>query len=112
MMIYSGIFSAERNNHPIPSIYTGITEEESPSAGLSRAFSEIVRFNFKSAREYNPYGIRIFLFFAVQFFMRITGSIITVYQPLTKSQVLSDAAISSLLFIICFFPFLTFWKFM
>lgn len=41
------------------------------SRGLSRAFAEIVRFNFKIALTYNTYSIRIFLFFLLQLIVRI-----------------------------------------
>jgi hypothetical protein len=59
---YSLIFSALADNHPIPSFYTEITGEETISSGLSRSFSDIIRGNFKSANEYNIYGIRVLFF--------------------------------------------------
>jgi hypothetical protein len=36
------------------------------SRGLTRAFSEILKLNFQKALEYNPYSVKIFLFFLVQ----------------------------------------------
>ncbi|MGE6355573.1 DUF2752 domain-containing protein [Flavobacterium sp. NPDC079362] len=36
------------------------------SRGLTRAFSQILRFNFSEAIAYNPYSIKIFLFFLIQ----------------------------------------------
>jgi len=71
LFIYSGIFSVRKENHPIPSNSELIFGKKTPSTGLSRAFSEIVRFDFKSAKRYNPHSIKIFIFFFVQFFLRI-----------------------------------------
>ncbi|KUJ60128.1 hypothetical protein AR687_19715 [Flavobacteriaceae bacterium CRH] len=42
------------------------------SRGLTRAFSQILRFNFKEAIFLNTYSIKIFLFFLVQLLFRIT----------------------------------------
>lgn len=41
------------------------------SRGLTRAFSQILRFNFSSAISYNPYSIKIFLFFLIQLIARL-----------------------------------------
>ena len=112
VMMYSGIFSPDKGNHPIPSMYAEGTGQHSPSAGLSRAFSEIIRGNFDASLEYNTHGIRIFAFFITQLLMRAAGSIYLLFYPLTKTLVYMDAGISFLLFIICFYPFLAVWHFM
>lgn len=41
------------------------------SRGLTRAFSQILRFNFKEAIAFNRYILKIFLFFLIQLFLRI-----------------------------------------
>jgi hypothetical protein len=103
IFIYSFVFSAEKDNHPIPSFYEEISGELSPSSGLSRSFSEIVRGRFQSAREYNQYGISIFIFFLVQFFLRLLISFVLVKKYLSSGKlVMIDVVFSILLFIICF----------
>jgi len=67
VFLYSGIFSAQKNNHPIPS---ACVIKPCASTGLSRAFSEIVRLNFNSAKKYNKNAISIFIFFLIQFILR------------------------------------------
>ena len=107
IFIYSGLFSAEKDNHPIPSFYEELSGETSVSSGLSRSFSEIVRGRFKSAREYNPYGIPVFIFFLVQFFLRLSISLMIYKKYITEGRlVLSDAAFSICLFLFCFSGFI------
>ncbi|PLX13506.1 MAG: hypothetical protein C0597_11600, partial [Marinilabiliales bacterium] len=59
IFIYSGIFSAEKNNHPIKSSCAEIQGHPCKSEGLSRSFSEIVRLRFDTAKFYNENGIRV-----------------------------------------------------
>jgi hypothetical protein len=103
IFIYSGIFSAEKGNHPIPSFYEELSGETSPSNGLSRSFSEIVRGRFNSAREYNPDGIPVFIFFLVQLFQRFSISLIIhrKYIPFNRI-ILFDSLSSAVLFLYCF----------
>jgi hypothetical protein len=78
VFLYSVIFSAGKDNHPLPSFYEEITGKPAPSSGMSRAFSEIVRGNFESARKYNPDSVRIFAFFAVQGIQRLVVSLLLI----------------------------------
>jgi hypothetical protein len=104
---YSLIFSAYADNHPIPSFYTRITGEETISTGLSRSFSDIIRGNFKSANEYNIYGMRVFSFFFIQFFLRFIFSFFYIYvEAVRRYIVLADSIISIVLFVTCFLPFI------
>jgi hypothetical protein len=41
------------------------------SRGLTRAFSQIMRFNFHEAICFNPYSVKIFLFFLIQLIVRL-----------------------------------------
>ena len=105
---YSAVFSPEKSNHPIPSSHTFITGEETTSTGLSRGFSSIIRFQFDQAKEYNPYSIQLFLFFLIQFFLRIflTLSYSSLIIGLGENKsVLIDALISSVMFLLFFEPF-------
>jgi hypothetical protein len=76
IFIYSGLFSAKRDNHPIPSLYESITGEPSPSSGMSRAFSEIIRGNLEEARRYNRDSLSIFIFFGIQLMQRLIVSLL------------------------------------
>jgi hypothetical protein len=106
---YSALFSPEKKNHPIPSgsrFFTGTTVT---STGLSRSFSAIIRLRFDEARRYNQHGIRLFLFFLIQLFMRIAALNLSGRLPVQFLRPLyySDAVLSVGLFIACFWPFLT-----
>lgn len=110
ILVYSGIFSATKDNHPVPSFYEKITGSPSPGSGLSRSFSEIVRLRFDSALEFNPYGIRVFLFFYIQLFLR--GLFTWLYltnRIRTGRLVTTDAVLSAGLFVVCFRDFIRFW---
>ena len=103
IFLYSGLFSAEKDNHPIPSFYEELTGETSASSGLSRSFSEIVRGRFASAREYNQNGIPVFLFFFIQFFQRLGISLILHRKYINANKiVIPDSVFSVLLFLFCF----------
>jgi hypothetical protein len=105
VFIYSGLFSAgnKESNHPIPSFYENLTGEPAPSSGLSRAFSEIVRGNLESARNYNPDSLLIFSFFLIQFVQRILVSILLFKQTVRfRALLTADVTISILLFLYCF----------
>ncbi len=106
---YSGIFSPEKNNHPVPCIHETLTGKPCPTCGISHSFSAIIRGNFKEAKEWNRNGIPIFLFFFIQLIMRI--GITTLNQKAIVSErilLFLDVAISLTLFIICFRPLILF----
>ena len=103
LFIYSGLFSAEKENHPVPSFFERITGEPAPSSGLSRAFSEIVRGNLDAASAHNPESLLIFSFFLIQFIQRILVNLL-LYKQLSRIQYLlaTDLIISIVLFLFCF----------
>lgn len=108
IFIYSGIFSAEKENYPIKSACKTITREPCKSTGLSRSFSEIVRFKFESAKSYNKFGIKIFLFFLIQLFLRFITSLFLYYKMLTQKRlVILDSIVSSGLYLYCFWGIIT-----
>lgn len=101
-MIYSGIFS-EQNQHPIKSAHT----EKVISTGLSRAFSEIVRFNFDRATELNSYSIKLFLFFFIQGILRLFFSLLMFRNMFSKKHLVKlDILLSVFLFLWSFGPFI------
>ena len=103
IILYSLLFRG--NNHPIPALFTERTGIIPPSKGLSASFSELVRGNFEIATLLNPYGLRIFAFFLIQFFTRALVSIAIEAEWLKISRIIIlDSLYSVLLFGICFAP--------
>lgn len=104
---YSLIFSPDRNEYPVVCVHEKLTGVPCPSCGLSHSFSLILRGRIAEAYNWNIYGMRIFIFFASQLFMRIVFSSVSMRQPyLEKHLVLYDITASLILFMICFMPFL------
>lgn len=113
IFLYSCIFSAQKDNHPIPSYYETLSGKTSPTSGISRSFSEILRGNFQEAREWNINGIPVFLFFLIQFFMRFLVSWFLFRTGVKlRSLVLADSIISVLLFLWSYKNLLPFWTFL
>lgn len=107
VMIYSGIFSPDKNAYPVECIHERLTGEPCVSCGLSHSFSLILRGRIDEAYQWNQYGLRIFLFFASQFIMRIVFSRIYINNPETRKQlIVYDIIGSSIIFLIAFMPFL------
>jgi hypothetical protein len=107
IIVYSFVYS--QNNHPIPSVYTDLTGETSPSKGLSAGFSAIVNGDLKSAINHNVYSVRIFSFFLIQLLLRVFFSIITIVWPTRLFKIIIfDAAISVIVFSWCFAPLIVF----
>ncbi|MFC2104697.1 hypothetical protein ACFLS4_05015 [Bacteroidota bacterium] len=103
IFIYSGIFSAEKDNHPIKSACATIDGHPCKSEGLSRSFSEIVRFKFESAKSYNPHGIRVFMFFLSQLVIRFMVSFLLFKKIISQNKlIVVDSLISAGLYIYCF----------
>lgn len=104
IVLYSGIFSAQKDNHPIPS---GCIKQPCASTGLSRSFSEIVRFRFESANKFNPHGISVFLFFFSQFWFRLCFSWLYIkFSNHRKKIIFSDSVFSLIIFAIAFRNFI------
>ncbi|MBN1251128.1 MAG: DUF2752 domain-containing protein [Bacteroidales bacterium] len=76
------------------------------SKGLSRAFSQIVKGNFSDAKFLNPYSLKIFLFFILQFLLRILSSIAIKNNFSIKKILLTDVIFSFCFFLYCFFEFI------
>ncbi|MCU0455732.1 MAG: DUF2752 domain-containing protein [Bacteroidales bacterium] len=107
VMVYSLIFSPDRGEYPVVCIHEKITGEECVSCGLSHSFSLILRGRIDEAYRWNSYGMRIFIFFAAQLFMRIAFSRIYLRNPsIRRNLILFDTIGSSVIFLIAFMPFL------
>lgn len=72
------------------------------SRGLTRAFAQILRFNFSEAIAYNPYSIKIFLFFLIQLVTRFFISKIVRLSNL-KRVLTCDILVSAVFFVFSFY---------
>jgi len=107
IMGYSLFYSPDENRYPVPCVHEKLTGEPCPSCGLSHAFSLIVRGRIDEALEWNSYSIRVFIFFAVQLFMRIGLALATLKGNIDLRRVgVTDAAVSSVMTLAAFYPFL------
>jgi len=105
VFVYSGVFSPEKANHPIPSGYTLLTGETTKSTGLSRAFSAIMQLEFNKALRYNKESLKVFSFFIVQLFFRFLFTLIYARWK-NRRLITTDIILSVLLFIYCFEGFI------
>lgn len=107
IMGYSFFYSPDEENYPVPCVHEMITGEPCPSCGLSHAFSLIVRGRIDEALQWNSQSMRVFLFFALQLVMRIAlGTRTLVTDQNLKQIAITDAAVSSAMALVAFFPFL------
>lgn len=107
IFIYSGIFSSTENIYPVKCVHEQLTGMSCPSCGLSRSFSEMVRFNPEGAREFNSYGPKVFYFFVFQLFLRIISTIFLYRNPGSiKTISRADIIVSSIAFLLCFSQFI------
>jgi hypothetical protein len=107
IIAYSGIFSPDQNNYPVICLHEKITGEPCFSCGLSHSFSLIVRGRIDEAYKWNIYGMRVFLFFLSQLFIRIVFSLYYLKYTGTRRQlIIIDSIGSGLLFLFTFWPFL------
>lgn len=107
IMGYSLFYSPDEERYPVPCVHEKITGEPCPSCGMSHAFSLIVRGRIDEALEWNSQSVRIFLFFALQLVMRIVLGAVSLTTVRGLKQIfVADAAISSVMVLVAFFPFL------
>jgi len=109
VFIYSCLFLPENGSHIIPSFYTDITGHSSPSLGLSRAFSALVRGDIALANQFNPHALNIFLFFCFQFIFRLISLKVDRMSFVNrKLWIWLDILLSITLFLIVFYPLIQF----
>ncbi len=108
IFIYSLILNPKGNHYIFTSACKDLPAKYCPSLGLQHSFSEIVRGNLGKASEYNPYGIRIFSFFLIQFFQRIGISAFLLMNSSAEiiRIAIADGCISTACFIVTFYPFI------
>jgi hypothetical protein len=102
ILIYSLVYPPS-GGHPLPSLYTLLSGEPSPTAGLSRSFSALVRGQFSLARQLSPYGIPLFLFFFVELLMRVASFVLLAKSRISLKKILiPDVILSMILFLLCY----------
>jgi Mn2+/Fe2+ NRAMP family transporter len=104
---YSAFYSPDENKYPVVCIHEKLTGEQCPSCGLSHAFSLIIRGRTDEALLLNSSSLRVFLFFALQLFIRLgigTRNLMT--SRWLKQTAWADALISSAMALYAFYPFL------
>ena len=107
IIVYSGIFSPDKDNYPVSCLHEKLTGKPCISCGLSHSFSLIVRRRIEEAYQWNLYGMRIFLFFASQLILRVVFSIYYLKYPGTRNQlIIIDCIGSGLILLISFWPFI------
>ena len=107
VFIYSGFFSPDKDNYPVVCIHEKLTGEQCASCGLSHSFSLILRGRISEAYDWNLYGLRVFIFFAAQILMRVVFSVFYLKYPGSGKQLITyDIAVSVMLFIVSFLPFI------
>jgi hypothetical protein len=107
IFIYSGFFSPDKGNYPVVCIHERLTGEQCASCGLSHSFSLILRGRISEAYDWNLYGLRVFIFFAAQLIMRVLFTIFYLKYPDSGKQLVTyDIAVSIMLFIVSFLPFI------
>jgi hypothetical protein len=107
VIIYSGIFSPEKNNYPVACIHEKLTGEQCVSCGLSHSFSLILRGRIAEAYQWNLNGMRVFIFFVSQLILRIVFSVYYLkIQDTRKQLIIVDCIGSGIIFLISFWPFI------
>jgi len=107
IFMYSGFFSPDKGNYPVVCIHEKLTGEQCASCGLSHSFSLILRGRISEAYNWNLYGLRVFIFFAAQLIMRVVFSVFFMKYPDSGKQLVTyDIAVSVMLFIVSFLPFI------
>lgn len=106
VLLYATLYT---NNHPIPSLLTNHTGISTPSYGLSRSFSMIIRGDIEDALAMNPHSVRVFIFFAAQLAMRLVAIALAKRIPQKATPIVAtDIVLSIALFAYCFAPLIAY----
>jgi hypothetical protein len=115
VLLYSAFYSPDEMDYPVECVHVAVYGKECSTCGLSRSFSMMARGNLSSATEYNRNGPLLFAFFGSQLLLRaIAGGLLFFagrQSPFLSLPLLArtDAAVSVILFIVCFRFLLVFW---
>ncbi|MES2681343.1 MAG: DUF2752 domain-containing protein [Bacteroidota bacterium] len=94
------------NAHPLDCMVRAYTGKDCPTCGFSRSFSYYSHLEFDLGRNFNKLSWPVFLFFAGQFFLRL--SVLTYYfsgvKKFNNTFVVGDIIISISTFLLAFLP--------
>ncbi len=102
MFVFFYCFFLPYLNFGLQSSCEGLPLAYCKSRGLTRAFSQILRFHFQEAIAYNPFSIKIFCFFFFQLIARFLINWIISFS-IFKKVLIFDVSISALSFLFCFY---------
>lgn len=102
MFVFFYCFFLPYLNFGLHSSCEGLPLAYCKSRGLTRAFSQILRFRFQEAIAYNPFSIKIFVFFFLQLIARFFINWI-ISSSTFKSILILDVSISVASFLFCFY---------
>lgn len=111
ILVYSALYGPENVNRPFPSLPAGWGAGETVSTGLSRGFSAMVRFDVDKALQLNTLTIRMFVFVALQWLLRL-GIMLTCQRlghVCPPYLWIPDALFSLGLFLYAFIPLIRAW---
>jgi len=107
ILAYPAIYSPDRNNYPVQCVHEQLTGQPCASCGISHSFSLLLRGKIEEAYEWNPNGMRVFLFFVLQAVMRIVFTLFYLREGAARPQLIFyDITGSALMFLISFMPFI------
>ena len=102
LFVYACFFAY--NSHSVGCIYIKTFGKPCPTCGITRAFSEILHFNFTKAYQLNNIAPWLFSFFFLQLIVRLIINFILKKREINISKILKiDVSFSILLFVICFY---------
>ncbi|WP_433780716.1 DUF2752 domain-containing protein [Flavobacterium anhuiense] len=102
MFIFFYCFFLPYLNFGLRSYCEGLPLAYCKSRGLTRAFSQILRFHFQEAIAYNPFSIKIFCFFFLQLIARFLINMIISFS-LFRKILIFDVSISVISFLFSFY---------
>ncbi len=102
MFIFFYCFFLPYLNFGLRSSCEGLPLAYCKSRGLTRAFSQILRFHFQEAIAYNPFSIKIFCFFFLQLIARFLINMIISFS-LFRKILIFDVSISVISFLFSFY---------
>jgi hypothetical protein len=105
-MVFGYSYFFYPSNHPISCFMKEKTGETCPSCGISRSFSPYTHLEFKKAMELNKYSFRIFLFFILQFMLRLFFIFLYKFKLKKPTALIlkSDVIVSISSFLFAFLP--------
>lgn len=105
MLVYFVSFQPDSDVHHVPCIHEIRTGQPCPTCGLSRSFSAIIRFDAHQATQWNPFSPHLFLFFFLQWILRIAFMLSAhLLKQYEKRIAFTDILLSTCMFLAAFSP--------